>query len=156
MKRVHSFLKEWGRSGTPLFWKEKSGSGTPSFDKERERSGTLKKWERLTHWGFSGHWINFYQTLKKILFCQYSKEHLASNLLHNLGCQKWVHVTMQEILNKIGKIKFSVGCMVLPWCWLFQCGLTYFSRNWDGKISCLESSQKITESMNPHWKKKKR
>ena len=30
------------------------------------------------------------------------------------------HLTTQRILNKFIKINFSVGCMVWPWCCLFQ------------------------------------
>ena len=30
------------------------------------------------------------------------------------------HVTTLRILNRFIQINFSVGCMVWPWCWLFQ------------------------------------
>ena len=32
----------------------------------------------------------------------------------------YAHVTTQRILNKFIGINFSVGCMVWPWCCLFQ------------------------------------
>ena len=32
----------------------------------------------------------------------------------------YAHVTTQRILNKFIEIHFSVGCMVWPWCCLFQ------------------------------------
>ena len=32
----------------------------------------------------------------------------------------YVRVTMEEILNKIREMKISVGCMVWPWCRVFQ------------------------------------
>ena len=32
----------------------------------------------------------------------------------------YVHVTMEVVLNKTGKIEFSVGCMVWLYCRLFQ------------------------------------
>ena len=32
----------------------------------------------------------------------------------------YAHVTIQRILNKFIEINFSFGCMVWPWCCLFQ------------------------------------
>ena len=56
---------------------------------------------------FWGYWTTF---TRKTFF---NKLHLHASL----ACD---HVTMEWTLNKISKIKFSVGYMVWPWCRLFQ------------------------------------
>ena len=46
---------------------------------------------------------------------------LASNSLHNLwGWKNYDPLTIEGILNKLSRIKFSVGCIVWPWWILFQ------------------------------------
>ena len=75
---------------------------------------------------FWGHWKtfikSFFHKIHSFLLCWPSEDDfwpLTASITSEVK-NNYNHVTMEGILNKISEIKLSVGCMVWPWCRLFQ------------------------------------